>query len=41
MRYLQKVVVLQIVPELAQVLQTAFQMEESAPQLAPVAGRLL
>jgi peptidyl-prolyl cis-trans isomerase D len=29
---------MQIVPELAQVLQTAFQMEESAPQLAPVAG---
>ena len=29
---------MQIVPELAQVLQTAFQMEESEPQLAPVAG---
>ncbi|MBU7579023.1 MAG: SurA N-terminal domain-containing protein, partial [Porphyrobacter sp.] len=29
---------MQIVPQLAQVLQTAFQMEESAPQLAPVAG---
>jgi peptidyl-prolyl cis-trans isomerase D len=28
----------QIVPQLAQVLQTAFQMEESAPQLAPVEG---
>lgn len=29
---------MQIVPELAQVLQTAFQMEESEPQLAPVSG---
>jgi peptidyl-prolyl cis-trans isomerase D len=29
---------LQIVPQLAQVLQTAFQMEESEPQLAPVEG---
>lgn len=29
---------MQIVPQLAQVLQTAFQMEESEPQLAPVAG---